>query len=348
MRPLLQEIVDFGGAAGPAGAPWTAEAATPGDGVLLDAYSRAVTSAVEAVRPSVAHIEVVHSAPGGRHGGPREQRGTGSGFIFTPDGFLLTNSHVVHRARAIRVLLPDGARLEGDLIGDDPDTDLAVVRVGASRLPALEFADSNVLRAGQVAIAMGSPLGFQHTVTTGVVSALGRSLRSSSGRLMDDIVQTDAALNPGNSGGPLVDTRGRVIGVNTATIRPAQGLCFAIASNTAKFVATHLIQGGRIRRGYLGLAGQNVPLGRRVALYHGLETAGAVMVVGLERGGPAELAGLREGDRIVAFAGKPVAGFDDLHRLLAREEVGASAAVTVLRGTRKLDLPITPAEPPAG
>ncbi len=317
---------------------------SPDDSHLLDAYSQAVMGATDRVSPAVAFIEVVQSVGGRR--GPREAHGSGSGFVFTPDGFLVTNSHVVHGARRIHVTLPDGPRWEADLVGDDPDTDLAVIRVDGSRLPALEFADSATIRVGQVAIAIGNPLGFQTTVTAGVVSALGRSLRTGSGRLMDDILQTDAALNPGNSGGPLVDSLGRVIGVNTAAIRPAhaQGLCFAIASNTAHFVAVQLIQRGRIRRGFIGVAGQNVPLQRRVVLHHGLNAPGAVLVAGVEKGSPAELAGLREGDRIVEVAGKPVGGIDDLHRELAQGSIGVALPLSFLRLTQKLTVQVVARE----
>ena len=304
---------------------------------ILDAYSQAVVRAVELVGPSVVTIEVGHgrNRPG--------QGGHGSGFVFTPDGLVLTNSHVVHGAQTIRLALPDGRKVPAMLIGEDPDTDLAVVRAAASDLPALKLGDSQAIRVGQLVIAIGNPLGFSATVTAGVVSALGRSLRSRSGRLMDDIIQTDAALNPGNSGGPLVDSRGQVIGVNTAMIMPAQGICFAIAINTAKFVAARLIRDGRIVRSYIGLAGQNVPLHRRVVRYHELTTETGVFVVSLEPDGPAARAGIREGDLVVGFAGKPIAGIDDLHRLLTEEQIGKAAELTVIRRTEKLALPVVPA-----
>jgi S1-C subfamily serine protease len=312
------------------------------DSVLLDAYSRAVVEATARVSPAVAFIEVVQRS---RRGG-REAPGSGSGFVFTDDGLLLTNSHVVHNARTIHVTLPDLPRQQADLVGDDPDTDLAVIRMEGSRLPTLGFADSSRLRVGQLAVAIGNPLGFQTTVTAGVVSALGRSLRSGSGRLLDDVIQTDAALNPGNSGGPLVNSRGEVIGVNTAAIRPvhAQGLCFAIASNTARFVAMHLIRDGRIRRAFLGVSGQSVPLQRRVVLHHGLKSDGAVLVLGIEKGSPAAESALREGDRIVGWNQSAVGGLDDLHRLLAQGTIGAPATLTVLRLTQKIEIQVRPRE----
>ena len=309
---------------------------------LLDAYSQAVVSAVESVSPSVANIEVEMRARGGRS--ERGGNGSGSGFIFTPDGLLLTNSHVVSGAARIEATLADGQRYRADLVGDDPDTDLAVLRVHARDLPSARLGDSMALRPGQLVIAIGNPFGFQTTVTAGVVSALGRSLRSRSGRLMDDIIQTDAALNPGNSGGPLVNARGEVIGVNTAIILPAQGLCFATPINTAKWVAGRLIQSGRIRRGFLGIAGQNVPVPRRVARLQGLPNARGVMVVGVEPGSPAERAGLLERDVIVALDGHPVAGVDDLHRMLTEDRIGVRASLTLLRELVPRTIEIAPVE----
>jgi len=314
------------------------------DTFLLDAYSNAVTSAVERIRPSVAHIEVHQAAGRTRSGEPRERQGGGSGFVFTPDGLILTNSHVVHEAARIAVTLADGRHMPATLIGDDPASDLAVIRVDEPGLVAAELGDSQRLRVGQVAIAIGAPYGFQSTVTAGVVSALGRSLRSYSGRLIDDVIQTDASLNPGNSGGPLVDSAGRVIGVNTATILPAQGICFAIGINTAKFVASRLLRDGRIRRSYVGISGQTVPVHRRVVRFYDLAKETGALVQSVEENSPAKRAGLREGDIIVALEGQPVAGVDDLHRLLTEVRVGVSCSVTVLRWTEKLGLKVVPEE----
>ena len=321
--------------------------AGPGpDGALLDAYSRAVIGAVETVSPSVVNIEVSQRNPGrgdGRRPG-KDLQGNGSGFLFTPDGYLLTNSHVVHNATRMLVSLPDGRQFGAELIGDDPDTDLAVVRIDAPDLVPVKLGDSEAVRVGQLAIAIGNPYGFQYTVTAGVVSALGRSLRSQSGRLMDNIVQTDAALNPGNSGGPLVNSRGEVIGVNTATIMSAQGLCFAIGINTAKYVAMKLIKEGKIRRGYLGLGGQNVPLPRRTTRLFQITNESGVYVSSVEPDSPAQRAGLKEADILVAYDGQPVGHIDDLHRLLTEKRIGIPTSITLLRKTEKLNLMITPAE----
>jgi S1-C subfamily serine protease len=315
------------------------------DAGLLDSYSRAVTAAVESVSPSVVNVEVHHRADGrSRSGEPRERRGGGSGFVFTPDGLILTNSHVVHDVTRIEVTLPDGRRAPAHTVGDDPATDLAVIRIDGSGLQAVLLGDSQQLRPGQMAIAIGNPYGFQSTVTAGVISALGRSLRSYSGRLIEDVIQTDAALNPGNSGGPLVDSRGQVIGVNTATILPAQGICFAIGINTAKFVAIRLLRDGRIRRSYIGVSAQTVPIHRRVVRFYGLAKETGVVVVGIEDRSPARAAGLRDGDVIVALDDKPVAGVDDLHRLLTDAQVGARCALTVIRPTERLVMPIFPEE----
>jgi S1-C subfamily serine protease len=314
------------------------------DGALLDEYSAAVTGAVERISPSVVHIAVSQAAGRTRSGEPRERQGGGSGFVFTPDGLILTNSHVVHEASRISVALADGRHMPATLIGEDPASDLAVVRVDEPGLVAAELGDSQRLRVGQIAIAIGAPYGFQSTVTAGVVSALGRSLRSYSGRLIDDVIQTDASLNPGNSGGPLVDSAGRVIGVNTATILPAQGICFAIGINTAKFVASRLLRDGRIRRSYVGISGQTVPVHRRVVRFYDLPKETGAMVLAVEENSPAKRAGLRQGDILVALDGQAVAGVDDLHRLLTELRVGASCALTVLRWTEKLQLEIVPEE----
>ena len=315
----------------------------------LDAYSRAVTGAVERVSPSLVNIEVHQSAGRTRSGEPRERRGGGSGFVFTPDGLILTNSHVVHDASRIDVTLSDGRRMPATVIGDDPASDLAVIRIEQARvdepgLTAATLGDSQQLRVGQLVVALGSPYGFQSTVTAGVVSALGRSLRSYSGRLIDDVIQTDAALNPGNSGGPLVDSAGRVVGVNTATILPAQGICFAIGINTAKFVASRLLHDGRIRRSFIGVSAQTVPVHRRVVRFYDLAKESGALVLSVEENSPARRAGLRDGDIIVALEGKPVAGVDDLHRLLADIRAGESCSLTVLRHTEKLELKIVPEE----
>src|SRR5712692_11338844 len=321
--------------------------ATVGDDSLLDAYSRAVTGAVRRVAPSVVNIEVhqiQQTAGRSRSGEPRERRGGGSGFIFTPDGLILTNSHVVHGASRIEVTISDGRRMPASAIGDDPASDLAVIRVDEPNLTAAALGDSQQLRVGQLVVAIGNPYGFQSTVTVGVVSALGRSLRSYSGRLIDDVVQTDASLNPGNSGGPLVDSAGRVVGVNTATILPAQGLCFAIGINTAKFVASRLLRDGRIRRSYIGVSAQTVPVHRRVVRFYDLPKETGVIVLSTESGSPAQRAGLREGDVIVALEGQPVAGVDDLHRLLTDVRVGVSCSLLVLRHTEKLELLVVPEE----
>jgi Trypsin-like serine proteases, typically periplasmic, contain C-terminal PDZ domain len=311
---------------------------------LFDAYSQAVVGASETASPSVVKIEVETKGRSVRGRELPNQTGSGSGFIFTPDGFVLTNSHVVHNASKIEVLIHNGLRSEAELIGDDPDTDLAVIRVDAHNAPAVRLGSSGGLKVGQLAIAIGNPYGFQSTVTAGVISALGRSLRGSSGRLVDDVIQTDAALNPGNSGGPLVNSRGEVIGVNTATIMPAQGLCFAIAIDTAKFVASRLIRFGRVRRSYIGMAGQNVPLQRQIIRYYGLPNVNGILVVSMDDKSPAKSAGLREGDIIVAFAGERVDGIDELHRLLSEERVGITQPITVIRGTERLECGIIPLE----
>jgi len=310
----------------------------PADETLIDAYSSAVSGAVAAAQPAVVHIEVQgNNAPGG----------SGSGFFISPDGYILTNSHVVHGARELKVFLADGRKLAADLIGDDPDTDLAVIRVSADELAHLTLADSDAIRPGQIAIAIGSPMGFQQTVTAGIVSGLGRSLRGASGRLIDNVIQTDAALNPGNSGGPLVNTRGEVIGVNTAIIRPAQGICFAIASNTARWVVAWLIKDGRIRRSFIGLAGQNVPLIRKVARYHHIKQDTGVLVAGLEPNSPAARSGLVEGDVVIALDAAPTPAVDALHKLLTGDRIGERAIVTFLRGVELRRHAIIPLEMPA-
>jgi S1-C subfamily serine protease len=302
---------------------------------LLDAYSEAVIHAAGRVSPSVVNVEVRRD---------NKAAGSGSGFVFTPDGFILTNSHVVHGATEIRVAFPDGQRFLADRVGEDPATDLAVLRISAPRLPPVTFGNSHGLRVGQLVVAIGNPFGFQCTVTSGVVSALGRSLRSQSGHLIDNVIQTDAALNPGNSGGPLVTSRGEVVGVNTAIIPSAQGICFAVGIDTAHYLAGRLIKDGKIRRGYIGVAGQNVPLHRRLVKGHDLAISSGIFVVSVEPGSPATASGVREGDILVDFDGNPVGDIDSLHRILTEHRVGIRASLTLLRGTEKVMLDIVPAE----
>ena len=300
------------------------------DDRLLDAYSRAVIQAVDTVGPAVVNVQ--------------RERGGGSGVIFTPDGLVLTNHHVVDGAARVEVILPEGRALRADVIGQDAGTDLAVLRIDGTSLPWARFGDSRRVRVGQVAIAIGNPYGFQHSVTSGVISALGRSLRSRSGRLIDDIIQTDAALNPGNSGGPLVTTLGEVIGINTAMILPAQGLCFAIGINTARFVASRLIRDGRIRRGYIGIAGQNVDVPRAMARANQLAVSSGVLVTSVETRSPAERAGFKKGDVILAFAQNAVTGVDDLHRMLSEEQIGLASPLLVLRGGEQRTVTVVPTE----
>lgn len=307
------------------------------DHELLDAYSETVAGTVEQVQDAVVYIAV-----DGRSGG---RSGSGSGFIVTPDGYLLTNSHVVHGAARLAVFRPDGVRSEAQLVGEDPDSDLALLRVGASRtLPHLALGDSARLRVGQVAIAIGSPLGFTHSVTSGIVSALGRSLRARSGRMMDNVIQTDAALNPGNSGGPLLDTRGRVIGVNTAMIPGAQAICFAVGVNTAKWVLPQLLAHGRVRRAFVGLSGSTVPISRRVARFLGVEQSSAVRVSEVQHGSPAALGGLHADDLVLGIDGEPTHGVDDLQRLLDASRIGKPCVLRVLRGAQPLYVTVQPVE----
>src|SRR5229473_3198255 len=328
MKRGLRRVLDESHSEGP---PTTNDLGR--DSGLLDAYSEAVASAAERVSPSVVNIEVFR-----KKGSDELPAGTGSGFIFTPDGFVLTNSHVVAHAHRISVTLLDGRRAEGALVGSDPHSDVAVVRIGASGLAAGVLGDSGKVRVGQLAIAIGSPYGFQCTVTAGVVSALGRSLRSQSGRLIDDVIQTDAALNPGNSGGPLVNSNGEVVGVNTATILPAQGLCFAISVNTAKFIAGKLIRDGVVRRGYIGVQAQTAPLNKTIARHYDLKHLSGALVLGAEAGSPAAKAGLQEGDVIVAVNGESVEGVVELHKFLGEDQIGVNTRVTALRGAKRLEL----------
>ena len=300
------------------------------DDQLLDAYSRAVIQAVDTVGPAVVNVQ--------------RKRGGGSGVIFTPDGLVLTNNHVVDGAARVEVILPEGRALRADVIGQDAGTDLAVLRIDGTSLPWARFGDSRRVRVGQVAIAIGNPYGFQHSVTSGVISALGRSLRSRSGRLIDDVIQTDAALNPGNSGGPLVTTLGEVIGINTAMILPAQGLCFAIGINTARFVASRLIRDGRIRRGYIGIAGQNVDVPRATARANQLAVSSGVLVTSVEARSPAARAGFKKGDVILAFAQNAVTGVDDLHRLLSEDQIDQATEVRILRRGERDTVTVVPIE----
>ena len=327
MGPMdLQWVRDEGGES-------SAVAAANGDDQLLDAYSETVVGAVERVAPAVAHLQV-------------EKKGSGSGFAFTPDGLLLTNSHVVHGAKRIRATFADGTTADADLIGDDPDTDIAVVRIAAAGVQPATLGSSRAVKVGQIAIALGNPYGFQHTVTAGVVSALGRSLRAQSGRLIDDVLQTDAALNPGNSGGPLVSSRGEVIGVNTAIIPGAQGICFATAIDTVKWVVTQLLRDGRVRRGYLGIAGATVPLSRRYARHFELDNTHAVRVESLESDGPAQRAGIEPGDLIVAFDAVAINGIDDVHRLLTADRIGRASRAVVIRRAQRIELDVRATERP--
>ena len=307
------------------------------DGSLLDAYSQAVASAVARVAPAVAHVSVLSH---------RERRsgGSGSGFFIAPDGVLVTNSHVASGAREIEVTLADGRSAPAHVVGDDPDSDLAVLKVGVNDAPIARFGDSARLSVGQIAIAIGSPYGFQHSVTAGIVSALGRSMRAKTGRLLDNVLQTDAALNPGNSGGPLTNSAGEVIGVNTAVILPAQGICFAIAASTAERVASLLIRTGRVRRGWLGVGGMTYRLARRYVHYFHLANADAVRVESIERGSPAAAADIQPGDIIVSIDGRPVESVDELQHRLGEESIGRRLEVTLIRRDRMLQAAVTPTE----
>lgn len=326
---------------------WVANSAeTPDDAALLDAYSHAVIGALERVSPAVTFIEVAHEAA--RGASRRPKRSSGSGFLFTPDGYLLTNSHVVQGAQRIVVGMNDETRFAADVVGNDPESDLAVLRIGSpGALPFVEFGDSAALRAGQVAIAIGNPLGYSKTVTTGVISALGRTLRASSGRLMHDVIQTDAALNPGNSGGPLVDSRGRVVGVNTAMIPQAQAICFATGINTAKWVIGQLFAYGRVRRAYIGVSGATVPVAIRVVRHFELRGTSAVRVLEVVPGSPAARAGVAAGDRIVELQGRPVDGIDGLQRLLDGTWIGRDCEMKLLRMSSMVRVTIRPTELPA-
>jgi S1-C subfamily serine protease len=336
MEALIQESPDKS---------MTPEVVIP-DGELLDAYSRAVINAAERVKPSVVNVEVYHGSGSARlnQGMSRQAKGSGSGFIFKPDGFILTNSHVVHRATKIEVTLSDGRKLEASVIGDDPYTDLAVIKVDASELSPVRFGDSKAIKVGQLVIAIGNPYGFQCTITSGVVSAMGRTLRTDSGRLVDDVIQTDAALNPGNSGGPLITSQGEVIGVNTAIIYPAQGICFAIPSSVAQSIASRLIKDGRIRRGYIGVVGQDVTPDSYVVKTFGLQCDKGVLVVRIEKDGPADKAGLLNGDVIVSLDGTAIGNVDELHRHLTEDKIEAKSRLEVLRMSERLEIEVMPEE----
>jgi len=318
------------------------------DSGLLDAYSSTVTSVVENVSPAVVKIDVTHHSirrrRRGENGGAQPVTGSGSGVIFTPDGFVLTNSHVIHDAASINVILADGRELKGELIGEDPFTDLAVVRVSGQDLPSAKLGDSQAIRIGQLVIALGNPFGFQATVTAGVVSALGRSLRVGGGRLIDNVIQTDAALNPGNSGGPLVNSRSEVIGINTAIIPWAQGICFSIPVNTAKNIAAQLMKHGKITRAFLGIAGQVIDISRAAVRIHSLTGSRGVMIANVEHGGAADHAGLLNGDVIVEMNGHRIESIDDLHRLLTNDLIGKETGLTVLRLEKKLFVKVVPEE----
>jgi len=312
------------------------------DDEALDAYSRTVVGVVDKVGPAVVKISALHRGVARTPRGPVpfEAPGAGSGVIIAPDGYVLTNSHVVHEATQLEVTLADGRSLPARLVGEDPATDLAVIRIDATGLPAATLGDSDRLRVGQLVVAIGNPLGFQATVTAGVVSALGRSLRGQSGRLIENVIQTDAALNPGNSGGLLVDSRGRVVGINTAIIQGAQGICFAVPVNTARWVAGLLIRDGRVQRSFLGISGETRPLNPRIAREHGLPNSTGVGVVQVLAGSPAERAGLRVGDVIVSFDGVPVRTIDDVHRLLTGVAIGSTARLGILRQNQRIDLAV--------
>jgi len=312
---------------------------------LLDAYSRAVTGVVATVGPAVVHIKVKKTISGRTRMPVPEGEASGSGVIITPDGYLVTNSHVVEGANSVEVTLADGSSYSGQIVGQDGATDIAVLRIMGSSLPIACLGDSDKLKVGQMAIAIGNPLGLQSTVTAGVISSLGRSLRSRTGRLIENVIQTDAALNPGNSGGPLVDSHGMVIGINTAIIQFAQGICFAIPVNTVRRVVSILIKEGKVTRGYLGISGQTVPLPVKVTRFFHLEEKSGVQVVGVEKEGPAYIAGVKEGDVIILIDGKAITSIDDVHRLLGREAIGKRMEISLLRDwTTKLEKSIVPEE----
>ncbi|MGD1118296.1 MAG: trypsin-like peptidase domain-containing protein [Dehalococcoidales bacterium] len=344
IKDLPQYSYDFVNYSPAAGAEGVGDQAPQDDAALLDAYSITISGVVTRVSPAVVHIRVKKKSHR-RPGAPSELAGSGSGFVITPDGYIVTNCHVVEDTDAVEVSLADGNTCGAEVIGKDPATDIALLRISGSRLPMVNLGDSDRLRVGQVAIAVGNPLGFQSTVTAGVISALGRSLRSQSGRLIENVIQTDAALNPGNSGGPLLDSRGCVIGINTAIIQHAQGICFAIPVNTMRWVVTQLIREGKVVRGFLGISGQTVPLPVRVVRYFQLTHDAGVQVIDVTAGSPADRAGLKEGDIVIEMDGHAVNSVDDIHRRLPGESIGKSKKIVLLRGwTRRLEKDIVPAE----
>jgi S1-C subfamily serine protease len=332
-----QHFISDGGDAPPVTPPVTPRSDNlPGEAEALDAYSQVVVKVADALRPAVVNVR----------GGAGGQQGSGSGVLFTPDGFLLTNHHVVRGAKRLKVRLLDGREVTGRIVGQDPWTDLALVQADADHLPYAELGDSAALRVGQLVVAIGSPFGFDSTVTAGVVSALGRTLRSITGHMVDNVIQTDAALNPGNSGGPLVDSRGKVIGINTAIIAPAQGICFAIPVSAAKHILPQLMQLGKVVRGYLGLHGQSVPLSKVLVRQLNLTQKAAVEVMSVASGSPADAAGLDTGDLIIALGDNAVTSVDDLHKLLTQAAVGLPTAVSFVRNDRKMQRLIVPEEYP--
>lgn len=342
--PFFRTVANNGAQGESTGAGAAVAQNQPTDKELLDAYSRTVVDVVEKVSAAVVNVEI--QRPVVNPFNPYEGKGMGSGFIFTPDGYIITNSHVVHDTPSIRVTLSDGRHFPAKLIGDDPDTDTAVIHIDAGNLKSAPLGDSSAIRVGQLVVALGNPYGFQFTVTTGVVSALGRSFRSSTGRLIDGVIQTDAALNPGSSGGPLVNSLGEVIGINTAIILPAQGICFAIPSNIVCYVAGQLIKNGRIRRAYIGIAGQNVVLHQRIVRYYSLPSDRGVLVIAVEPESPADQAGLGTGDTIISIDHQPVTNIDDLHRMLNEERIGVSCTLGIIRRTQKLEVRVVPHESP--
>lgn len=338
-------MLDFLASQGPASTGQEPHRTHPeSDDRLLDAYSQTLTRVARTASSGVTHLKVEKPQAQRNPRQPDNLAGTGSGFIISSDGYVVTNSHVAAAATRIEASLPDGRSFQAHVVGDDPATDIAVLKIDGDNLATLAFADSDRLQVGQIAIAIGNPYGFQYSVTAGVVSALGRTLRSQSGRLIDDVIQTDAALNPGNSGGPLVDSHGRVIGVNTAVILPAQGLCFAVASNLARFVVGKLILEGRVRRGYIGIGAQAVPLPPKWLNALEVPTKGGIQVQTVENGGPAERAGLRAGDILVQFEGKPLDSIDLLHKSLDENTIGRKTSLWVLRDGALKQVDVVPGE----